>query len=63
MKIVTKKQQDELDAMAIKKLRFVARATLNNAVREGHITKNISPEYIDQAMNRAKDVFYADNVM
>ena len=58
MKIVTEKKQKEIDAMTIKKLRFVARATLHNV-------RNIvlDAEDVRIAEDRAEQVFYADDVI
>ena len=60
MKIVTKRKQKEIDDMTIKKLRFVARATLQNFSGNGIIS---SPENIKVAENCAEQVFYADDVI
>ncbi len=58
MKIITKKKQKEIDAMTRKKLRFVARATLQS-IRGIILTKD---DY-NTAMDRAEQVFYADDVI
>lgn len=44
--------------MIIKKLRFVARATLQNV-----INIKLTPEDMQIAEDRAEQVFYADNVI
>lgn len=65
-KIITKKKQAEIDAMTIKKLRFVARATLYNYKL---IPINSRADYefnktvTNLAMNKAEDVFWADDVL
>jgi len=61
MKIITNKKQKELDEMAIKKLKFVARATLQTYGRF-----NTPEEYkteIERAERSASEVFWADNVI
>ncbi|HEC33017.1 MAG TPA: hypothetical protein ENI63_02030 [Candidatus Kaiserbacteria bacterium] len=64
MQIITKKKQAELDAIAIKKLRFVARATLQATAQDGLIKVDSIPEgFIKTAEDRAEQVFYADDVM
>jgi len=66
MQIITKKKQEELDAMAIKKLRFVARATLENFhlrpyVREDDIKHNEME--LKKVQDNAEQVFYSDDVI
>lgn len=58
MKFITNKKQKEIDEMMIKKLRFVARATLENI--RGII---LTQDDIKIAMDRAEQVFYADDVI
>lgn len=58
MRIVTKKEQEKIDAMTIKKLRFVARATLQNV--KGIV---LTEDDIKIAEDCAEQVFYADNVI
>lgn len=58
MKIITEKRQKEIDAMFKKKLRFVARATLQN-VRGIVLPK----EDLELAEDKAEQVFYADDVI
>jgi len=66
MKIITKRKQEELDKMAIKKLRFVARATLLNfrllPEKSAKDMERNNAE-VHKAMDSAEQVFYADNVM
>ena len=61
MKLVTKKQQAEIDAMMIKKLRFVARETLRSNV----FFKSLEEfdKHAQLEMRRAEQVYYADDVM
>lgn len=63
MKIITNKRQKELDAMTIKKLRFVAFATLKGLYQDGYIKDNIPQGIIKLVEDRAEQVFYADNVI
>lgn len=63
MKIITKKKQKELDAMEIKKLRFVASATLSNLAQYGHLKDTIPQGIIKTVEDMAEQVFYADNVI
>lgn len=63
MKIVTKKKQKELDEMMIKKLRFVALATLQTAFSDGEVIKKEKKNWIKIVMDNAEQVFYADDVM
>lgn len=66
MKIITKKQQKEIDKMIIKKLRFVARATLENfaLIPEGRLEDSQDNEDTKRrAMQSAEAVFYADDVI
>lgn len=58
MKIISKNKQTSTDKMTIKKLRFVARATLHN-VRGIVLTE----EDFKLAEDRAEQVFYADDVI
>ena len=58
MKIITNRKQKEIDNLIIKKLRFVARATYLS-VRNLHPTEND----LKIAMDKAEDVFYADDVI
>lgn len=58
MEIITNKKQGEINAMFVKKLRFVAKITLQD-VRGIKLTK----EDLELAMNRAEQVFYADDVI
>lgn len=60
MKLITNKRQKEIDEMMIKKLRFVASATL--AQVKG-LVPLIEEGEIENAMNRAEQVYYADNVI
>lgn len=56
--IKDEKDRKTTDAMIIKKLRFVARATLQNV-----INIKLTPEDMQIAEDRAEQVFYADNVI
>lgn len=60
MKFITNKKQKEIDEMMIKKLRFVARETF--ACAKVNFTKEMMAE-MEEVMNRAEQVFYADNVI
>lgn len=59
MKLITNKKQKEIDAMIIKKLRFVARATLESLAKADTIPSND----LKKAMDIAEQVFYADDVI
>lgn len=57
MKIITDKKQEKIDEMMIKKLRFVARATLEMAYP-------FTPKQeLEKAMDRAEQVYWANNVI
>lgn len=58
MKIITKKEQEKINTMIIKKLRFVARATLSNVRGLKRVEDDIRI-----AEDKAEQVFYADNVI
>ena len=60
MKIITNKRQKEIDEMMIKKLRFVAKATLDYSNRM--IGKAEEVQYII-AMKSAEQVYYADDII
>ena len=61
MKFISNKKQKEIDEMFKKKLRFVAKVVLQS---QGHY--NTREEFEKTAkieMDRAEDVFYADDVI
>lgn len=61
MRIISEKRQKELDAMVIKKLRFVAKATYR--IYGHYNTQEQFKKESEQAADAAEQAFYASDVL